>query len=73
MGSEVHPVDGLDAEPCNAGGRVLDAWLSDRLAGVDDSSDKSGNRKIGNSIEHGVTRYARKLAPVTANIDSRER
>ena len=33
--TKVHPVAGLDAEPCNAGRCVLDDWLSDRLAAVD--------------------------------------
>jgi hypothetical protein len=38
---------------------VLDACLSDWFAGVDDSSDESGNREIGNGIEHGVAPYRR--------------
>lgn len=56
MGSEVNPLDGLDAEPWNTRRCVLDAWLFDWPAGIRDRFDDSGHRKIGNRIEPAQAR-----------------
>jgi hypothetical protein len=73
MGSEVNPLDGLDAEPCNAGRCVLDARLSDWPTGVDDRSDESGNGKIEDGIEPAQAGYARKLAPLLRDVRSADK
>jgi len=46
MGSEVDPLDGLDAQPWDSSGRVLDDWLVDRPSVVDDLFDESCYRQI---------------------------
>jgi hypothetical protein len=46
LGSEVHPLDGLDAESGDTGRRKVDVFASDRPAITDAVSDTPGHRDV---------------------------
>jgi len=51
LGSEVHPVDGMDCEPRQQGRRMLDDRFSCRPASADRPVDELCLRTIGNRQE----------------------